>query len=292
MILNGENKMNENIYINVVHSIAGRVRVRLSIAPQSSKEMIKMIKKHPGILNIEFTEITKSVLIKFDENETTQEELCIRLAVFLSLENEMHPVRIYSDTEMVEISDTAVFAGFIILLSLIIRIIPQTKGIRNIIDWIAGISTTYSIVDHGYEEFKEKGSYDPEVLSVIYLLTSFTQGRLLPATVITWIASFGRHLIRYSSKNVEIRPRLIESTKGKNEQYEVVINPVNTLPGRKMLFNFLPMLIMNTAVGGKENIEGTLLDQIRKVSTDHDDILEGFGKFKNGIPIRIQYNKN
>ena len=286
------NKLNDNIFIQVIHSLPGRVRVKLSKSPASAEEMIEMVKSHPGIFEIGFNPISQTTLIKFDTSETTQEELCIRIAVFLSLENELNPVRVYSDTEMIEISDSAFLSGFLIFLSLGARMLPQTRGITNILDWIAGIGTAYSIVEHGYEEFKEKGSYDPEVLSVIYLLTSFSQGKLLSANIISWIATYGRHFARFTSKNVEIKPRLIPSENGQDKQYEVIINPLNSVPQRKMLFKFLPMVIMNAASGGKTSIEGTLFDEIRKVATDHGDVLEGFGKFKDGIPIRIQYNKN
>ena len=59
-----------------------------------------------------------------------------------------------------------------------------------------------------------------------------------------------------------------------------------------MIFRFLPMIIMNLAMGDAGQIQGTLMEEIRKVSTDHGDVLEGFGKFKDGIPIRLKYSRN
>jgi len=283
--------MKNNHYIKIIHSLPGRVRLKLPETPKDVKAMQKTVKGHPGIFEIAYSKHTNSVLLKFDTNETSQEELIIRVAVFLSLENNLQPLRVYSDVDVSEISEAAFLSGFFILISLVSRVFPQFIKIRNVIDWIAGIGTAYSIFDHGFEEYKERGNFDPEVLSVIYLLTSFSQGKFLPATFFTWIATFGRHLIRFSSKNVEIHPEKIADSPKNNPQYEVVITPINKMPGKSKLFNFLPMLLMNAAMGDKGSIEGTLMDEMRKVSVDHGEVLEGFGKFKNGIPIRMQMKK-
>jgi hypothetical protein len=254
--------------------------------------MIRTVKNHPGIQQIQFNPHTNSILINFDNHETSQEELIIRVAVFISLENEFSPVQVFSDIKLSEMSDSAFLSGFLILISLAGRVLPQLSTFRSMIDWIAGMGTAYSIFDHGYKEFRERGNFDPEVLSVLYLLSSFSQGKFLPATFLTWIATYGRHLVRYSAQNVEIQPRRVESASKDKHQYEVASEPISRLPGQRMLFRFLPLLIMNAAMGDRGRIEGTLMDEMRKVSVDHGEILEGFGKFKNGIPIRMQYSKN
>jgi hypothetical protein len=48
---------------------------------------------------------------------------------------------------------------------------------------------------------------------------------------------------------------------------------------------------MQMAMGDSSRVlQGTLLDEIKKVSHDHGEILEGFGKLQDGMPIRIQYS--
>ena len=66
MILKEENKMNTEMNIRVIHSLPGRVRIRLSISPKSVQEMIGTVKNHPGIDEIKFNPHTKSVLLKYD----------------------------------------------------------------------------------------------------------------------------------------------------------------------------------------------------------------------------------
>jgi len=284
--------MTDKLSIKVIHSLPGRVRLKLSITPKNINELYKTVKAHPGIYEVKFSSYTNTLLVKFDQVETSQEELIIRVAVFISLENDYQPVQAYSDTEVSEISNSGFLAGFLIGISVLSRVLPQITRFRSYVDWAAGLGTAYAIVSHGYDEFKERGNFDPEVLSVIYLLTSFSQGKFLPATILTWITAFGRHLIKYSSKNVEIHPQQVIDSGSDKTHYEVVIHPINKLPGKKMISRFLPMIIMNLAAGDPGRIQGTLMEEMRKVSTDHGDILEGFGKFKNGIPIRIQYGRN
>ena len=43
---------------------------------------------------------------------------------------------------------------------------------------------------------------------------------------------------------------------------------------------------------GGSSLQGTLLEEIKKVSVDHGAVLEGFGKLENGMPLRIQYSRN
>ena len=47
---------------------------------------------------------------------------------------------------------------------------------------------------------------------------------------------------------------------------------------------------MQTSMGDSARaLQGTLLDEIKNVSHDHGDVLEGFGQLQSGMPIRIQY---
>jgi hypothetical protein len=254
--------------------------------------MEKTVSSHPGIHEVKISHITQSMLLRFDPQTISQEELIIRAAVYLSLENDFTPIRIYSDIEVRELSNMSFLSGFLIISALGIKMFKRFSRIQPMLEWIAGISTAYSILDHGHRELKERGNFDPEVLSVLYLLMAFVQGNHLPASLFTWAATFGRHLLELPSKNVEIFPKKVGGDK-KNMQYEVVIKPINRLPGKQMLFKFLPALIMQTSMGdGARVLQGTLLDEIKKVSHDHGEVLEGFGQLQNGMPIRIQYSSS
>ncbi len=284
--------MRTELSIRVIHSLPGRLRLRMTVPPRSTRDMIATVRKHPGIHTLSFNPHTRSVLVTYDPAETSQEELIIRLAVYISQEHDLNPVRVFSNINTLEVSQSAFVSGFLILVALFSRVIPRLGNIRNTLDWISGIGTAYSIFNHGYDEYKKRGNFDPEVLSVVYLLSSFSQGKFLPATLFTWIATFGRHLVRFGSQNVEIQPRQTGDASGDKPQYEVAINPINQLPGGKNIFRLLPMMIMRVAVADQGRIEHTLMEEIRQVSKEHGEVLEGFGTFKNGIPIRMHYGQS
>jgi hypothetical protein len=276
----------------IVHQIPGRIRIKMNILPKDNQKMEKTVRRHPGILEVKITPITRSLLLRFESETISQEELIIRAAVYLSLENDFSPVKIYSDIEVKELSNMAFLSGFFVVSALGIKLFKRFNKIHSMLDWIAGISTAYSILDHGHRELKERGNFDPEVLSVLYLLMAFVQGNHISASLFTWVATFGRHLLELPSKNVEIWPKKVGSSKN-SMQYEVIVKPINRLPGKQVLFKFLPALIMQTSMGdGARALQGTLLNEIKKVSNDHGEVLEGFGQFQNGMPIRIQYTNS
>lgn len=284
--------MQKNPQLRIIHQIPGRIRLKMNILPEDSKKMENTVSGHPGIYEVKISPVTRTLLLRFEPRTISQEELIIRAAVFLSLENDFCPIKIYSDIEVKEPSNMAFLSGFFVISALGIKLFKRFSKIHPMLDWIAGISTAYSILDHGHRELKERGNFDPEVLSVLYLLMAFVQGNHLSASLFTWVATFGRHLLELPSKNVEIVPKKVGGSK-KNMQYEVVVKPINRLPGKQMLFKFLPALIMQTSMGDSARVlQGTLLDEIKKVSEDHGEVLEGFGQLQNGMPIRIEYAKS
>ncbi len=48
--------------------------------------------------------------------------------------------------------------------------------------------------------------FDPEILTQGYLVTAFAKQKPLRGAVVTWTASFGRHLLRETARGVEVRP--------------------------------------------------------------------------------------
>jgi len=64
----------EKPVVTVVHSLPGRVRVRLSVAPRDVQRMFAGVREHPGMASIVFSPATRSVLARFNPHEISQEE--------------------------------------------------------------------------------------------------------------------------------------------------------------------------------------------------------------------------
>ena len=50
-----------------------------------------------------------------------------------------------------------------------------------------------------------RGSFDPEVMSVVYLINSVGQPGAVRATLLAWIITFGRHPVSYTHLDVDKR---------------------------------------------------------------------------------------
>jgi hypothetical protein len=280
--------MQEKPVVTIVHSLPGRVRFRLSHAPTNPNLFEETVKNHPGIYTVKYTTHTKSVLVKFDTNEITQEELVIRISMLLSIENDNVPVKVYVEPEVENLSDSAFYSGIALLVALVLKVVKKDFPNSVIINWFAGLTTTYAVLDHGYSEVKEEGNFHPEVLSLVYLLISFTRGNFLSAAIFTWTTTFGRHLLRPPTSAIEIKPIQISENKNKEPSYEVSITPVRAETDKMAMFSLIPAVLKYAVTGDASAMQGNLLENIRGVSQSHGEVLDGLSEIKKGIPIRIK----
>jgi len=282
--------MDEIPVVTIVHELPGRIRVRLSMAPKDHKRMIKSVKDHEGFESISYTPISRSLLIKFNSEQVKREEILVRIGLFLSLENEGKSVHIYSQPKNQEMSDSAFYSGISIVLALLYRMMNSAGGKISWTEWMAGGSTALAVIEHGWSEVKKNGNFDPEVLSVIYLLIALVKRNFLPAAILTWISTFGRHLIHIPPKGVELKPLEVVSEETGEKEYEVEVSTIMDEDNKMMLFSLIPS-ILKFAFAGESAFTGkNLINQIQKVSQFHGEVLHGIESFKNGIPLRFNLN--
>ena len=280
--------MPERPVVTIVHELPGRVRMRLSCSPKEFRRMQASVKEHAGILSVEYSPVTRSVLVRFNPKEVTREEIVIRLGLVLSLDYGAVPVQVLSRPEVQEMSASTFYSGLLLVMALGGRLVRRETKSRMILDWLAGLGTTWAILDHGWTEVQRRGNFDPEGLSGVYLLTALVRGNFLPAALFTWFTTFGRHLVQLPSMGVELQP--IEVANKKDDEhpyYEVVVSPVRAGSDRTKLFTLLPAMVKYVSTGGGGAARGNLMDEIRKVSQLHGKVLEGLGELRRGIPLRM-----
>jgi hypothetical protein len=168
-----------------------------------------------------------------------------------------------------------------------LRLARADKAGGETISWVASAGTAGAALEHGWMEYRHRGNFDPEVLTVTYLLTSLLRGNALPAAIFTWITTFGRHLARMPAPGVEVRPvQLGRDADG--PRYEVIVAPDRTSPDKMAFFGIIPTILLNTLTGTPPSRRANLLDDIRRVSNMHEQVLEGVSDFRHGIPLRIR----
>ncbi len=277
----------EKPVVTVVHSLPGRVRARLSVAPRDVQRMLAGVREHPGMESISFSPITRSILARFQPHEISREEIVLRIAFHLSLDCAA-PVRLLAEPEeRSALGGSAMVSAAALALSLVMHGLKTAKGSPTRWDWLAGLGTVWAVVDHAWTELRERRTFDPEVLSLAYLVTAFGRGNFLTASVVTWLASFGRHLIAIPPSGVQVRPVEVRGRAGGRSRYEVMIGPDLDAPERVRIMSALQGLLKYAMTGGGAHPFRSLLEELRDVSKVHGEVLEGFGRMPQGIPIRF-----
>jgi hypothetical protein len=274
--------------VTVSHSLPGRLRARLSCSPERPDQLVASLREHPGMGEIMFAPPTGSLLIHFDPRVVTEEEIKLRVAFQLALDQGGRAVRLLATPEQNALQDSAVLSAIALATTMTMRWLnPRYKGPTRL-DWAAGLGTAWSIVDHGWRELRERGYFDPEVLALAYLATALVRGNFLKASVVTWLTTFGRHLIEVPPIGVEVVPLEVPATDGQESRYEVVVSPDTQAPERLRIVGALQGVLKYAMTGGGVHGFRSLWEELRDVSRVHGEVLEGFGRMRDGIPIRFQ----
>jgi hypothetical protein len=273
--------------VTIGHELPGRLRLRLSHPIEQVDRMRRIVAEHVGIDAVRYTAVSRSVLVTFDPDRVSAEEILIRVAMSLSLETGRVAVRILARPQTRELTDSAFYSGLALLAALGLRVVRSDSAGGATMDWVASLGTAGAALEHGWMEYRQRGNFDPEVLSVAYLLTSLLRRTALPAAIFTWITTFGRHLARLPMPGVEVHPVQVGGDKSA-PRYEVVIAPDRTAPDKITFFGMLPTMLFNALTGAPPEKRASLLDEIRRVSNMHDQVLEGVSDFRHGIPLRIR----
>ncbi len=250
--------------------------------------MLGGVREHPGMESISFSPLTRSILARFNPHEIGQEEIVLRIAFHLSLDFDAQPVRLLAvPEERGTLGASAVVSAALVATALVRRGLKMAKGSPSGWDWVAGIGTAGAVVDHAWKELRQRGTFDPEVLTLAYLLTAMVRGDFLVASVITWLASFGRHLVELPPTGVQVRPIEVRGRGNGQSRYEVMIGPDVDASERMRILSALQGLLKYAITGGGAHGFRSLLEELRDVSKVHGEVLEGFGRMQQGIPIRF-----
>ncbi len=274
--------------VTVVHSLPGRVRVRFSRPPADSDQLIASVRDHAGMGEIAYTPLTRSLLASFDPHSVSQEEITLRIAFQLALDQGGQPVRLLAEPERVVLQDSAVLSAIGLATALTMRGLKPSAGGRSRLDWVAGLATGWSVVDHAWRELRERGYFDPEVLALAYLAKALVRGNILSASVVTWLTTFGRHLIEVAPTGVEVRPTEVPDPDGNGSRYELVVGPDRDAPEQLRIVAALQGALKYVMTGGGTRGFRSLWEELHDVSRIHGEVLEGYGRMRDGIPIRFR----
>lgn len=221
-----------NPCIFIAHSMHNRVRLKLSHSIKNTTRFKEAIENKKGIISFDYSEITDSILIYFEPLEINIIEIIVRVAIEYSKEHRLSCIKILNKNNYNSMPKGAYYSLGVIMSSYIIKNISSRAGIHKILNWLSVGSTASAIVEHALMEVKNKGSFDPEVVSVMYLFDSVRKGNYLRAAIITWLTTFGRHLINKSYGELLIRIKEFEECSTKEKYYNIEFEKYRNLENK------------------------------------------------------------
>ena len=81
------------------------------------------------------------------------------------------------------------------------------SSLTGISRWFSTGATLAAVIEHAHQELELKGTFDPEVMSVVYLINSIGKTNSVQASLVAWAATFGCHLIPRAPREQVYRVR-------------------------------------------------------------------------------------
>lgn len=232
-----------NPTIVIAHKIKGRIRIKLSHPLRNGEELMKNLVKKDEIYKANYTDITKSILIEYNPYRISEDEVIIRVIALYSKSYDMIPIRLIYESKKKNLPPMACYSLAMLGIGGISKYITMNQQISDFINWAVVGTTIGAIGEHAYNEVNERGYFDPEVVSVMYLINSVTKGEFLLPSAVTWLTTFGRHLIELSYSGLMISVREFKNRDG-NKYFDVSVKTDNELSkGAGMIRVFLERFI-------------------------------------------------
>ena len=182
--------------ITIVHNLPDRVRLHFSAPPANPDALCNRLMEDKRMHEVSFSTVSQTIVIAFDHKEIELLHIFKMIAIFMADQYQRQPIYVRpSDTYRFTLATRA--SALLIITALVVRIVKNSSLAGAVVGWAAVGTTAAAVIEHAYIEIKRTGSFDPEALSIVYLINSAGNGHLLRGALFTWLASFSRHLIRF-----------------------------------------------------------------------------------------------
>jgi hypothetical protein len=273
--------------IHIAHRIPGRIRLRLGRSPRQVDSFITHVAMHKGIEATQYTAITRSLLVIYNPSVVSSTEIIVRVGIALSLEYGNSSVEIVKDDYRHRLAPIDNYAVVSLVLAMVSRSVVLQQPQVKLLDLNAGFATLAAVLRHAWKEVQHEGIYDPEVISVVYLVNSMLKGNYLAASIITWIATFGRHLIVRSDERCGVEAMSVEDVDGRL-YVDVVVKPYVEPQIARSPFKLLVVGLSRLVGLNPKRAQGSLYDQILQMSRRHGHVLEGVDTKPQPIYMRLE----
>ncbi|MDO5378144.1 MAG: hypothetical protein Q4G52_07410 [Clostridia bacterium] len=178
------------LHLEVISAIPGRIRLTLE-KPIENDSPFWAIR---GVKTCRYNPRIRTLLCLYDKERIGEEELIVRIgAIYAGLAGTklLHVKR--SEEEGFSMAASGYLALGCIALDGVMT--AAASPLTQVTRWLSAGATLGAVVEHGYQELHVRGSFDPEVMSVVYLINAIGKTNGFQASLLAWIVTFGRHLI-------------------------------------------------------------------------------------------------
>lgn len=267
--------------IHILHNLPGRVRYWFSKPVKDVEKLKQHVMEHEGIERMQYSAVTRSMLVYFEERDVDLQEIMIRTALAFSMENQLKPVHITRKTERQFVTAKGVVAGLSIFASGLTTLFMPRSPLLKSLDWLSAIATSAAVIEHAGYDYRKKGSVDPEVFSLVFLANrAFSGGPLLFPAVLTWLATFGRHFSPNEGEGILLE---IRKTGDKEQNYEVNVSKLAAKAGYMELLNVFAEKFLSSETG----FDNTIFEKSKTLLKSHKTNLEGIGEKVNRIILNF-----
>ncbi len=271
--------MKKALQITILHELPNRLRVGLSEPLRDPQAGAQVLQSHAGVEPIRYSAEIQTLLVRFDPSCIQREELLVRIALALSLENDFAPVRIRQGGGHDSLSLAEALSAATLLASYLARGIGAAAGLQKRLNFSAAALTGGAVLAHGAREICTHRVFHPETLSLLYLGIGALRGRALQAALVTWFAAFGRHLMEMERQAIQIKPTRAGDSSG------ISVSAVPASYSQSFL-RILPELIRLIQHAGQPL--DNMLENLREMSREHDGVLHALGPWQKGIPVEFK----
>jgi hypothetical protein len=282
--------MEPDLNIVIAHIVPGRLRIRFSHPFKKEGNLAEIIKRHPGIIFAGYTAVTQNLVVKYNPKEISTEEIILRASLAFSVEYDLCPVQIQSADRSVVLGNLSLFAGFSLMISHLFNLMFTKSHKFKALNTISSVTTLVAVLDHVYQDLKQKRQFHPEVFSLYYLVLSFIKGNVLKGATFTWFLTFARHMLEVPTSSLVVKTVKTDPTcQIRHCEYEVTVSKKATDGMIGTFLHSLPKMVLSTYRDIDATLEDTLLKQIMAVAESHDEVIEGLENLKQGILLKVEY---
>ena len=178
------------LHLDVLSAIPGRLRVQFERPIEAHLHFAHI----QGVTECRYNPRIQTLTCRYDESVISEEKLIIQLgAIYVSLCSGklLHVKR--CEEEGFSMAPSGYLALGCIALDGAMSL--TASPLQAFTRWLSAGATLAAVVEHGYQELHVRGSFDPEVMSMFYLVNSLGKPNGTRASMLAWILTFGRHLI-------------------------------------------------------------------------------------------------